>query len=219
MSNTIRGRNKPKEAPLFKTNVALAIWLCLALMTAPASAQGGPSYEGRGYGGPLYVGPNFHEGGQYSAPVYGSRSYGSPSSREDNGATTRQRHITRSSPAKEEATAHKGAPDDKPSETKAPATKAAETENSSIAVVRMDTTEGVVKPKDDKPVETNAATKTAGTDNSSIAVLSTRTDTAEVAVTSKTEAKPMVEATDTPVNCKKYFPAVGLTLSVPCDPK
>lgn len=168
---------------MFKTNVALAIWLCLALMTAPASAQGGPSYEGRGYGGPLYVGPNFHEGGQYSAPVYGSRSYGSPSSREDNGATTRQRHITRSSPAKEEATAHKGAPDDKPSETKAPATKAAETENSSIAV------------------------------------LSTRTDTAEVAVTSKTEAKPKVEATDTPVNCKKYFPAVGLTLSVPCDPK
>jgi hypothetical protein len=211
-------QEQPREAPLFKTNFALAIGLCLSLTTAPASAQG-PSYEGRGYGGPLYVGPNFHDGGQYSTPIYGSPSYHAPSSREDNGATTRQRPVTRSSPAKEEATTHKGAPDDKPTETKAPVTKAAETENSSIAVVRMDTTEGVVKPKDDKPVEAKAATKTAGTENSSIAVLSTHTDMAEVVAKSKTEAKPKVEATDTPVNCKKYFPAVGLTLSVPCDPQ
>ena len=49
---------------------ALAAGLCLAAMTISASAQG-PSYETRGYGGPLYVGPNFQQGGQHAPPVYG----------------------------------------------------------------------------------------------------------------------------------------------------
>jgi hypothetical protein len=43
----------------------------LALMSAGASAQ--VSFESRGYGGPLGIGPNFELGGQHSAPVYGGQ--------------------------------------------------------------------------------------------------------------------------------------------------
>jgi hypothetical protein len=45
--------------------------LFVALTTAAALAQEQPTYEGRGYGGPLGVGPNFQQGGQWGPPVYG----------------------------------------------------------------------------------------------------------------------------------------------------
>ena len=93
------------EAPLFKMTVALAIGLSFTLMTAPASAQNGPGYEERGYGGPLYVGPNFHEGGQYTHPIYGSGSYHSPSSRDyrapsSSESRVRQRSVNRNTNAR-----------------------------------------------------------------------------------------------------------------------
>ena len=47
------------------------IGLFVALTTAAALAQEQPTYEGRGYGGPLGVGPNFQQGGQWGPPVYG----------------------------------------------------------------------------------------------------------------------------------------------------
>jgi hypothetical protein len=56
-----------------RTNFAFAAGLCLALATAPALAQG-TSNESRGYGGPLYVGPNFEKGGQHAPPIYDSKS-------------------------------------------------------------------------------------------------------------------------------------------------
>ncbi len=52
-----------------RTNVALAAGICLALAAGPAAAQN----EGRGYGGPLYVGPNFSTGGQSTTPDYGAK--------------------------------------------------------------------------------------------------------------------------------------------------
>ena len=55
-----------------RTHIALATSFCLALAAGPALAQN-PSYEGRGYGGPLYVGPNFEQGGQHAPPVYGTK--------------------------------------------------------------------------------------------------------------------------------------------------
>lgn len=55
-----------------RTHIALAISFCLALAAGPTLAQN-PSYEGRGYGGPLYVGPNFEQGGQHTPPVYGTK--------------------------------------------------------------------------------------------------------------------------------------------------
>lgn len=56
-----------------RTKFALVAGLCLALATAPALGQG-PSYEKRGYGGPLYVGPNFEQGGQHAPPDYGTKA-------------------------------------------------------------------------------------------------------------------------------------------------
>ena len=47
------------------------VGLFVALTTAAAVAQEQPTYEGRGYGGPLGVGPNFQQGGQWGPPVYG----------------------------------------------------------------------------------------------------------------------------------------------------
>jgi hypothetical protein len=181
-------RNESKEAPLFKITSGLGAVLALALMTAPAFAQGGPSYEGRGYGGPLYVGPNFHLGGQYSAPIYGSPSYRARSS----GEYRRQRSVTRSSRDTREAT-----PKTKASESKPALTETATTENSSVAVPPADNPEPAIKPRDSRPVEK----ATASPENSSIAQKDTK---AEAADTSH-------------VNCTKYFPAVGMTVSVPCD--
>ncbi len=51
---------------------ALAAGVCLALPALAASA-GELSYKSRGYGGPLYVGPNFEAGGQHETPLYGSK--------------------------------------------------------------------------------------------------------------------------------------------------
>jgi hypothetical protein len=55
-----------------KLRLAIAAAL-LAAMSVLAAAQG-PSYESRGYGGPLYIGPNFQHGGQNAPPVYNSKS-------------------------------------------------------------------------------------------------------------------------------------------------
>lgn len=58
-----------------RMNVALAAGLCLMMTAAAAHAQSHP--ENRGYGGPMYVGPNFEQGGQHAPPVYGKgSSYG-----------------------------------------------------------------------------------------------------------------------------------------------
>ena len=48
------------------------IGLFVALTTGAALAQEEPTYEGRGYGGPLGVGPNFQQGGQWGPPIYGA---------------------------------------------------------------------------------------------------------------------------------------------------
>ena len=54
-----------------KSTFAL-IGLFVALTTGAALAQEEPTYEGRGYGGPLGVGPNFQQGGQWGPPIYGA---------------------------------------------------------------------------------------------------------------------------------------------------
>jgi hypothetical protein len=111
--------------------VAFAAGLCLAAATVSASAQG-PSYESRGYGGPLYVGPNFQQGGQHAPPVYGQGR--SKSER----ATTRRSHTakSRSAPATREAKTEK--PSSTPKSESADAAKSAgdkkaDSENSTIS--------------------------------------------------------------------------------------
>ena len=56
---------------MFRKIFAL-IGLFVALTTTAALAQEEPTYEGRGYGGPLGVGPNFQQGGQWGPPIYGA---------------------------------------------------------------------------------------------------------------------------------------------------
>ena len=203
-----------------KTALILAAGFAVALTAAPAFAQNGPSYEDRGYGGPLYVGPNFHEGGQYTHPIYGSGSYHNPSSSDyrapsSSESRVRQRSVSRSKDDDaHEAVTHRAARDDKPSETKA---KTADSDNSSIAA----STDPAAQPKSDKTEQVTAPTKQAATtENSSIAIIATRTDTAEVAKPKDdVKVKADTAADSRPVGCTKYFPTVGLTLQVVCDPK
>jgi hypothetical protein len=130
-----------EEAIMRTLIVTLAAGLCLAAATISASAQG-PSYESRGYGGPLYVGPNFQQGGQHAPPVYGqgpSKSERAAPRRERNAKThkapsTREAKTEKpSTPKAESADAAKSASD-----------KKADSENSTIssAALQSDASSG-----------------------------------------------------------------------------
>lgn len=189
---------------MFRTNFALAVGLCLALSTASASA-GELSYESRGYGGPLYVGPNFQQGGQHSPPVYGPKS-----SSQERATTKRMRGASKSrmAPATQEATTEK--------EEAAPAAKAtpvdnaaAETENSAIAggPVSADKAPASSSAKSEPAPRAQAG---AESENSTISSLQTgNTDT---------EVSPQAEAASaSPATCKRFIAAAGKTVTVPCD--
>jgi hypothetical protein len=163
----------------------------LVAMTAIASAQ---SYKSRGYGGPLNVGPNFKEGGQYTPPSYGPKS------------STKKRYKKRrvdradkkrKSPAKKEVDTAKAAPVD----------KGVERENSSISSLGGDTDETSA------PKKTESA-KGPQSENSTISY-------AEAGKDDGVESPAVAKGDDEPkranVGCKKYFPSAGMTLSVPCD--
>jgi hypothetical protein len=218
-----RRQQQPREAPLFKTNLALAIGLSFALLTAPASAQQGPSYEGRGYGGPLYVGPNFQHGGQWSPPVYGSGS------REPSHRTERYR-----APQRLDRVQRKRNSDDEDVKTakKTPAAKESQdakatNENSSIVSTASDKDKAAstTTPATDSPKADAKKTHTAKADsansrneNSTIAgrVASTPTAKSESVKAEVTKADTDRSA-KTPATCKRYFPTVGQTITVPCD--
>jgi len=53
--------------------IALAASVATA-WTFCSDAVEAQSYKERGYGGPLYVGPNFEQGGQHTTPDFGSKS-------------------------------------------------------------------------------------------------------------------------------------------------
>jgi hypothetical protein len=174
---------------------ALAMGLILGLTSLTASA-GELSYESRGYGGPLYIGPNFQQGGQHAPPTYGSES-GSSSYRSYHREEREERaprHVAKKkSPSHETVTEKAPVEKSTPAESK-PATKAAE------------------KTDTDKTTP-----KTADAENSSITTAA-RTDTAEVVGT--TESKPAAApeaASSTPTGCKRFVAAVGAIISVPCD--
>jgi hypothetical protein len=124
------------------TKIAITAGVCFVIMTAAASA-GDLSYESRGYGGPLYVGPNFQQGGQHSPPVYG------PKSSSERTAPVRRERVTktRKAPKTQDAETEKSTPAVKstaesqsaPSEKKAPA----QSENSTISTAAL--------PSDSKP--------------------------------------------------------------------
>jgi hypothetical protein len=88
-----------------------------------------------------------------------------------------------------------------------PVAKRAKSENSSVASV------AVTPVTEQAKVETKVDAKTARSENSSISVASTD----EAAPAKTPVAATTKEASAKPVDCKKFFPSVGLTLSVPCE--
>jgi hypothetical protein len=118
---------------LFRIYATVAAGLCLAVTAVSASA-GELSYESRGYGGPLYVGPNFKEGGQYTPPTYGPKS-----SSQERSTPARERSVSkhRKAAATREADTEKekAAPAAKTATTG----KAAESENSTISAAALQT--------------------------------------------------------------------------------
>ena len=178
-----------------RTGLSIAA-VALAATTVTAAAQG-PSYESRGYGGPLYVGPNFQGGGQHSAPVYGS----GPSSKERyKKKRTYRATKSRKDRAKDTDTARSIA-------KSKPATAAFENENSSISELgaRREAPDGA------KSVET--AKGGIETENSSVSATSLETGAvASDASNTAAEVQPSQN-----VGCKKYFPTAGMTLTVPCN--
>jgi hypothetical protein len=134
----------------------------LAVLTGVALA--GPSYESRGYGGPLYVGPDFQKGGQHETPTYGKRTY----------KKKKTYKKTRSYQAK------------KPSKAKAAKKSGSDTTTAATASVEDPTNE-----------------------NSCISGVT--------AAPSGTAAQVQKANASTPVDCKKYFPAAGITATVECD--
>jgi hypothetical protein len=133
----------------------------LAAMSVLAAAQG-PSYESRGYGGPLYVGPNFQHGGQHSPPVYNSKSsrkhhkrrrtYRAKSHKK---RTVKQTETAKGSPEKsgvksENSSISRTAKDaEEKAAAKTDDTAAVKNENSSISAAELNT--GATSKKEDAP--------------------------------------------------------------------
>lgn len=187
-----------------RTRLAVAA-VSLALMSAGALAQGAPSYESRGYGGPLYIGPNFHQGGQSAPPTY------------DSGRSVERYRA----PQRLDRVQRKRTNDDVETAKKTPEPSAeskeakAQNENSSIVSIATD-----------KPAP--AATETPKTDTAKADAAKSRNENSTIAsidasATAKAEpvkatvTKADTDGTGKPTGCKRYFPTVGQTLSVPCD--
>jgi len=190
------------------------IGLFVALTTAAALAQEEPTYEGRGYGGPLGVGPNFQHGGQWGPPIYGT-------GREHSSTTERY-----SAPQHSDRAQRKRNDDDdvktakKRPEPKESKEAKSQSENSSIVSVGADTD----KPT---PVTEQKKTDVAKSDNSKSETSNENSTIASVASSATANVDPvkgqLSKRVDTDASgkavatCKRYFPTVGQTITVPCD--
>jgi len=161
----------------------------LAAMTVFATA-GELSYESRGYGGPLYIGPNFH-----------SNDSASPK-------RSRERRTYRRTRQREAQPSRDRTPEKTDTAKASPVKNDGQTENSSLSA-----------PGKDETVETARNTSLNGEVDSENSTLSTlgKDEAVEVNTAEReTKAKKEPETSKT-VDCKKYFPTAGMTISVPCD--
>jgi hypothetical protein len=186
--------------------LALATLILLAF-AVPAAAEDYPSYEGRGYGGPLYVGPDFNSNKpsyKPSKPVY----------REEPRRAPARKKTVKAAPADDEKREKvKAQAKDEVQEAAQPKSRDAAddgTQNENSGISR-----GAVA-KADGAAEANAHSEAAeDNENSSITV---HDATVHNATAAGHDAKPASEPkTSQTVGCKKYFPAAGVTLSVPCE--
>ncbi len=189
-----------------RTRLALAP-VSLALMAAGALAQGAPSYESRGYGGPLYVGPNFQQGGQSAPPVYDSSR-----SVERYRAPQRLDRVQRKRTNDDAETAKK-TPEPSKESTESKEAKA-QNENSSIVSISTDKP----APAAETPKTDTAKADAAKSRNENSTIASVASSATAKAAPAKAEVtKADTDGTGKPTGCKRYFPTVGQTLSVPCD--
>jgi hypothetical protein len=191
---------------VLRIKTALATGIVLGLTSLTASA-GELSYESRGYGGPLYIGPNFQQGGQHAPPVYGSGSGSSSYSRSYEPREEREyRHVTKKrSHAQDEDVAEKKKSNDDASEKKA-AAKSDDTGADKSASKTADKTDDQTTQKAE--VENSSITGAAGTDTA---------EAAGAAKSSASDATASEKASANGEGCRHFVAAVGRVINVPCD--
>jgi len=191
------------------------IGMIVALTTAAALAQEQPTYEGRGYGGPLGVGPNFQQGGQWGPPVYGqgqSKSverYRAPQhiDREQRKRNTDDDNVktAKKTPAPEES-------------KEASKEAKAQSENSSIVTIGSDQDKTTPVTEQKKTELAKSDKSKSSNENSTIAsVASSATANADPVKGQLSKTVDKDASGKTVATCKRYFPTVGQTITVPCD--
>ena len=193
------------------------IGLFVALTTGAALAQEEPTYEGRGYGGPLGVGPNFQQGGQWGAPIYGA-------GREHSSTTERYRepqHVDRVQRKRntddDDVKTAKKTP--APEESKEASKDAkAQSENSSIVTIGSDHEKTTPVTEQRKTDLAKSDKSKSSNENSTIAsVASSATANADPVKGQLSKTVDKDASGKTVATCKRYFPTVGQTITVPCD--
>jgi hypothetical protein len=185
--------------------------LFVALTTAAALAQEQPTYEGRGYGGPLGVGPNFQQGGQWGPPVYGQ---GQSKSVERYRAPQHIDRVQRKRNTDDDdvKTAKKTAEPKESKEAKS------HSENSSIVSVGTDTDKTTPVTEQRKTDLAKSDNSKSSNENSTIASVASSATANADPVKGQLSKRVDTDASGKAVaTCKRYFPTVGQTITVPCD--
>jgi hypothetical protein len=193
------------------------IGLFVALTTGAALAQEEPTYEGRGYGGPLGVGPNFQQGGQWGPPIYGA-------GREHSSTTERYREPQRTDRVQRKRTTDD---DDVKTAKKTPAPEEskeaskdakAQSENSSIVTIGSDHEKTTPVTEQRKTDLAKSDKSKSSNENSTIAsVASSATANADPVKGQLSKTVDKDASGKTVATCKRYFPTVGQTITVPCN--
>jgi type IV secretory pathway VirB10-like protein len=190
------------------------VGLFVTLTTTTAVAQEQPTYEGRGYGGPLGVGPNFQQGGQWGPPVYGQgQSHGV----ERYSAPQHVDRVQRKRNTDDDVKTAKKTP--APQESKEASKEAkAQSENSSIVTIGSDTDKSTPVTEQKKTDLAKSDKSKSSNENSTIAsVASSATANADPVKGQLSKRVDSDASGKTVATCKRYFPTVGQTITVPCD--
>ena len=210
--------------------------LFVALTTAAAVAQEQPTYEGRGYGGPLGVGPNFQQGGQWGPPVYGQgqsksveryrapqhidRVQRSRNSDDDNVKTAKKALAPKGERGQVAERTRASSPSitTRPRRRRRVEEAKSQSENSSIVTIGSDqdkTTPVTEQKKTDLAKSDNSK---SSSENSTIASVASSTTANADPVKGQLSKRVDTDASGkTVATCKRYFPTVGQTITVPCD--
>jgi hypothetical protein len=176
-----------KDYPVRAIGLVLAGVLCISLMTTTVSAQ---HPEGRGYGGPMYVGPNFQQGGQHAPPDYSAKPSKKAAKRQKPAPAqeTRKKSPTKAAKAApaQKAPAVETAKPAEPDKTAEPE-KSAEPEIAAEPQPEHDETATVRKPGDFK------------------------------SNTAKNSADTVAEPNKATASCSRFDATTGTTVTVPCE--